>query len=205
MPGTGANSAASPDEPTTHLPRSEIVSERGSRVSATVCTETERWHRTDMGLDNFPHRYPCSAREGVVRVDGRIDCEATVRAGSCPWRNRVDRDRPGEAIVGMLGTFCWWRGQVSTWHLELLDEAGYTPPAAVEGGFYGAEGDEPQLSPEYCRGLAGFLADHAEVFAQIVHERLGSDAAGEEIGYYRYSVWWLRFAAEEGEGAGAWW
>lgn len=159
-----------------------------------------------MGLDNIPFTYACrNAGTAVQSVDERIDCDATMAAGGCPWQEAA-RGR-GTPVTGMLGTPCWYRGKVGSWMLEDLIAAGYDDaPGGIEG-FYGTSPDtpegEPDLTPEHCAALAGWLEDHAEAYAALLRADGGGERA--KLDEYRYAAWWLRFVAERCGGAAAWW
>lgn len=159
-----------------------------------------------MGLDNIPHQYPCVHAGTSIEREGRIDCTATIDAGQCPWSTHVERDRPGQPVVGMLGTHCWWRGAVSSYHLRLLATEGYVPPGDIRDGFYGSSGTG-RLDQHYCILLADWLASHSEAFARIAEQEESSTNIShrELIDEYRYSVWWLRFVARYANGSDAWW
>ncbi|TDB76794.1 hypothetical protein E1264_38055 [Actinomadura sp. KC216] len=150
-----------------------------------------------MGLDNYPRRYPCKAKgTAVLDGEGRIDCDATQGAGGCPWQRANLGDG---AVYGLFGVPCWYRGKVGTWMINAVIEAGGSLPEEVSGGFYGDGEDE--LSPDYCNTLAGWLEDHGELFLSTLPE---SERAGAAI-EYRYAARWLRWTAEHGDGAHAWW
>lgn len=149
-----------------------------------------------MGLDNIPRRYPCKAQgTAVLDGQGRIDCDATLGSGGCPW---LKADLGDGAVYGMLGVPCWYRGKVGAWMIDTLAGAGAELPAEISGGFYG---DADTLTPDYCNALAAWMEDHGELFLSALPEQ---DRAREAIGY-RYAVRWLRWAAEHCDGALAWW
>lgn len=166
-----------------------------------------------MGLDNIPFEAPCKRTGSAVMSGGKIDCAATIIAGRCPWKTQHDlAPDMGEPVFGFLGTYCWYRGKVATWYLEVLETAGYDVPSHG-GGFYGIRSDEtsegtPDLPVEYCRDLASWMADHAEVFVALLRqdpETADEDSIREHLSGYRYAVWWLRFVADHAGGAIAWW
>lgn len=149
-----------------------------------------------MGLDNFPRRYPCKS-QGTAALDkeGRIDCAATQDAGGCPW---LKADLGDGAVYGMFGAPCWYRGKVGTWMIQAVTGTGAELPAEISGGFYG---DDDELTPDYCNALATWMEDHGELFLSTVPE----DERAREAIEYRYAVRWLRWTAEQGDGARAWW
>lgn len=155
-----------------------------------------------MGLDNIPHEYPCVKAGTVVRTpEERIDCDATIAAGGCPWK--VASAERGEPVYGIMGTYCWYRGKVGTWMLGELQNAGHYPPSALEQGFYGDDEAKPNLSPEYCVALGEWMMDHAETYASL--HRHDDDQGKDAINAYRYAAWWLKFVGEHADGADAWW
>lgn len=174
-----------------------------------------------MGLDNFPRRYPClkhgSAVMSAKDPNERIDCEATIEAGGCPWREHLG-DEPG-AVRGIFGAPCWWRGKYSTWMLDLLEQRGASPLAPKQDevpdrriDFYGHpspnEDEGNILTPEEAVFLADFMADNGELFADALEHLDGYRESAElrkhEIEAYLYVIKWLRFCAAEGDGIGAW-
>lgn len=149
-----------------------------------------------MGLDNFPRRYPCTKQgTAALDTDGRIDCDATQRAGSCPW---LKADLGEGAVYGPYGVPCWYRGKVGTSMINTITGAGGHLPEEIAGGFYG---DDEVLTPDHCNALAAWMEDHGELFLSAVPEDERASAAIE----YRYAVRWLRWTAEHGDGALAWW
>jgi hypothetical protein len=149
-----------------------------------------------MGLDNYPHRYPCkTAGTAVLDGDGRIDCAATQERDGCPWKAA----RLGDgAAYGMFGTDCWYRGKEGQYLIAALTEAGAQLPEALENGFFG---DDDYLTPDYCRQLATWMEDHGEQFLATDYARRSEHAAH----VYAYAARWLRFAADHCDGAKAWW
>ncbi len=68
-----------------------------------------------MGLDNIPEPYPCLGKAKIIRTnDNKIDCEAMRENGICPVLNH-------KHPIGMLGTYCWFRGKVIASELDALD------------------------------------------------------------------------------------
>jgi hypothetical protein len=157
-----------------------------------------------MGLDNFPHTYPCQAQGTNIMTtyhwttsdsdeehEGtKIDCEATIAAGGCPWDKAPDRPTEG-SVFGMFGTHCWYRGKYGN-HLAAalgLDD----------GSFYGTNKDGDHLPPHECYGLADRLE---EALADNGGELYQGDTP--YTADVNYAIWWLRWTAEVGNGAGAW-
>ncbi len=67
-----------------------------------------------MGLDNIPEPYPCEGKDTTIRTnEDKIDCDAMKKKGVCPVLNH---NHP----IGMLGTYCWFRGKVIASELEAL-------------------------------------------------------------------------------------
>jgi hypothetical protein len=161
-----------------------------------------------VGLDLIPHKYACkTAGTAVMTADDRIDCATTMDVGGCPWK--VAAEGRGTPVYGMMGTSCWYRGKVGSYMLMTLDEAGFPTPSGLEGGFYGVDGAEPNLSPEYCKELARFMEDHVEAYvAEVMRQSLVDGKTvdlQEEVDRYRYAAWWVRWAGEQCDGADAWW
>jgi hypothetical protein len=162
-----------------------------------------------MGLDNYPHTYPCRAQGTAIMTtedEPRIDCDATIKADRCPWK--VAAEGRGQPVTSMMfGTPCWYRGKVGTWMLGTLEEAGHPLPRSIAEGFYGdpePEEGQPNLSPAYCAELSTFMEDHIEAYAAQVSKDPDVDLR-DAIEHYRYAAWWMRFASEQCEGAEAWW
>lgn len=152
-----------------------------------------------MGLDNIPAEYPCKrAGTAILTEDNRIDCDATIAADQCPWKKAGP---PEGGIVGMVFSApCWWRGKAGTYMLDVLASAGERVPEHLSFGFYGDDDAKPNLSPEYCRELADWMADRSELYLSKQ-----TDAERTEAGHsYHYAVWWLRFAADHAGGANSW-
>ena len=160
-----------------------------------------------MGLDNFPHEYPCVTQGTAVKetvtmrdgsVDERIDCDETVAADGCPFTNASP---PKGQVVGMLGTYCWYRGKYGNALNRLLNgmdpEAWY---ASTDGDdFYGTDEDGVYRPPEACLSLA----DQME---SALDERGGTLIAHDEdvTDETKFAIWYLRWTANECNGMGAW-
>lgn len=157
-----------------------------------------------MGLDNIPKTYPCSTKGTAVKVcrqdrDGKnmynedgtpnlaIDCELTMDAGGCPWKNA---EPPNGAVYGMFGCPCWYRGKYGEALLneitaELFDETHLT--------FYGDNDDHTEKSAESCLALADFIKEH---MSEVSDEDRYDDLL--------YAEWYLRWAAKEADGLVCW-
>lgn len=154
-----------------------------------------------MGLDNLPRIYPC--RDAAVRdPEGRIDCDATQDAGGCPWKNATDRPTVS-APVGMLGTYCWYRGKYGEHLLRVLG-------IDDEVTFYGDDEDGTQKSPEACRDTATAMRralaglDDTEIVARLTaHDDAGSTPA-EFRAQVEYAAWWLDWVADHADGSTCW-
>lgn len=158
-----------------------------------------------MGLDNFPHKYPCKTQGTAVMVqrtsrdgdllteeDGSpsmsISCEATQACGGCPYRNAYEKSGlAGGAVYGMFGTDCWYRGK---WGNYLLSQVGIDDD---DTNFYGDQEDGTYKSPESCLTLA-----------DIIGEELSSVNDQEVLEGLKYAEWYLRWVAEECDGMDAW-
>lgn len=163
-----------------------------------------------MGLDNYPHKYPCKTQGTAVMVqrtnrdgdllteeDGSpsmaVSCEATQACGGCPYKNAFAKSGlAGGAVYGMFGTDCWYRGK---WGNHLLTEAGYYDDTDSYN-FYGDQEDGTYKSPESCLALAetinGLLDDDDPELSAETREGL------------QYAEWYLRWVAEECDGMDAW-
>jgi hypothetical protein len=152
-----------------------------------------------MGLDNYPHLYPCRSRGTAVVVgddDERIDCVATAEAGGCPWKNDYEASGlpPGGRAVGMFGTDCWYRGK---WGNHLLEETGISSDGGE--GFYGDSSDGTYKSPASCVKLAD------EIDAVTEGKQMLTDSNDDDILIdLRYASWYLRWAAENCGGLNCW-
>lgn len=141
-----------------------------------------------MGLDNLPGLNPCLPAGTAIRDEaGRIDCTATQNAGGCPWLNAPDRPAEG-ALVGMLGTDCWYRGK---WGNEILAALGIT-----DDSFYGNDDDGIRKYPAECLDLADRLDAAIPGFTGWTAEMPKTDAV--------YAAWYLRWAATHCDGLIAW-
>ena len=159
-----------------------------------------------MGLDNFPHEYPCTTQgtaimETVIYRDGaeheRIDCEETVASNGCPFTNASPP--PGQ-VTGMLGTYCWYRGKYGNWLVRALN--GMDPEAFDDTGddnFYGTDEAGEYRPPGACRSLA----DQME---SALDERGGTLVLRDEdvTDEAKFAIWYLRWVADECNGMGAW-
>lgn len=164
-----------------------------------------------MGLDNFPRNYPCKTQGTAVKVqrtnregdlltheDGSpdmvISCEQTQACGGCPYKNAYDKSGlAGGAVYGMLGTDCWYRGKYGNYLLSVagVDEFSYS--------FFGDNDDQTEKSADSCEELADAIGEAlTELNGQLIVD-------GEDItDQLRYAEWYLRWAAEECDGLGAW-
>ena len=175
-----------------------------------------------MGLDNFPHEYPCQVQgtavmetvemwehdgeggrvpaiaDGVRLTTERIDCNETVAAGGCPFTNA---EPPPGQVTGMLGTYCWYRGKYGNALIRALsgldmdDYSGDTD----DNNFYGTDDEGLYRPPEACRSLA----DQME---SALDERGGTLIAHDEdvTDEVTFAIWYLRWAADECNGMGTW-
>ena len=169
-----------------------------------------------MGLDNMPHKYPCETQgtavmeqvklyehdlEGGRRPTGetieRISCEETVAVDGCPFTNATPP--PGQ-VVGMLGTYCWYRGKYGNWLVKAL-KGQERDDFSIDGddNFYGTDEDGLWRPPEACASLADQMeSDLAERGGALEFE--GEDATDE----VKFAIWYLRWTAAECEGMDAW-
>ena len=166
-----------------------------------------------MGLDNFPHEYPCKTQgtavmETVELNDGstteRIGCDSTVEAGGCPFRNA---NPPSGQVTGFLGTYCWYRGKHGNWLINALnsdttnsnDIDPYVWDVDGDNTFYGTAEAGEYRPPGACRDLADDMESSLD-------ERGGRLAFGENdfTDEVKFAIWYLRWAADECNGMGAW-
>lgn len=166
-----------------------------------------------MGLDNMPHAYPCKTQgtaimETITLRDGttdeRIDCQETVAADGCPFTNA--KPPPGQ-VVGMLGTYCWYRGKHGNWLINALNSDAtnsnnidsYVWESNGDDTFYGTDEDGLHRPPEACRDLA----DNMQA---LLNERGGRLVFGEDdcTDEAKFAIWYLRWTADECEGMDAW-
>jgi hypothetical protein len=177
-----------------------------------------------MGLDNIPNEYPCVRAGTAVKTPNPnygqpenpfmntvseeiIDCEATREIGpsACPWMAWMERTSPGSPTYGIFGTPCWFRGKITNWMFDRFDR--FAPSGdqlRPEAGFYGDDYADPNLSVDYCLELANWMADHAEAYAMACTQDPDVDDVEAEVRSWRFAAEWLRFAANEGGGARAW-
>ncbi len=178
-----------------------------------------------MGLDNFPHEYPCK-RQGTAVIEKRthtwtddegkvqsedsypIDCEATADAGGCPFLNA---DPPAEgAVLGMLGTHCWYRGKYGNWLLRALS-SNTTDIDAVDDlltdygddNFYGTDADGLHRPAGACLSLADQMEsalDERDGKLVFINDGEEDDRTADA----KYAIWYLRWVAKECDGMGAW-
>lgn len=176
-----------------------------------------------MGLDNYPVELPCRKRNlAILDDEGRVDCNATMEVGNCPWNDRLGK-LPGK-VYGMFGVPCWYRGKYGMWMLQILEDWGYRPPHPGDDAYpydedassgdkerlslYGFESSGYTLTPDETQDLANWMSRHAEAFAKALEST--PDAYTDEDDYrkriedYRYLTQWLYFCAEEGDGIAAW-
>jgi len=168
-----------------------------------------------MGLDNFPHKYPCKTqgtavmeprkdRDGNDIIDPEtgevavaISCEATQACGGCPYKNAFDKSGlDGGAVYGMFGTDCWYRGKYGNW---LLQDAGISDGMDDDFSFYGNADDGCYKTEASCLSLADTISDFLDDEPDWKSSESDSTAAD-----LRYAEWYLRWAAEECGGLGAW-
>lgn len=151
-----------------------------------------------MGLDNIPANYPCRTDGTAVWTDDpdspRIDCEATIDAGGCPWHNA----EPPEAgrVLGIFAAPCWYRGKYGN---ALIDEYA-TYDESTGASFYGSNDSADFKTPDECRDLADVLDATIKV---VDNDGTGWTEDGDRDGMI-YAAWWLRFAADKCGGTIAW-
>jgi len=168
-----------------------------------------------MGLDNMPHEYPCK-RQGTAVINKQthtweddegnahsedtypIDCDKTIEAGGCPFTN-ANPPKDGR-ILGMLGTYCWYRGKSGNGLVRALN-GGSTDDVwdTEDENFYGTDDEGLYRPPEACRSLADDMEAKLEALGGKLVEN------DEDLTHYvRYAIWYLRWVAKDGVGMDAW-
>ena len=168
-----------------------------------------------MGLDNMPHEYPCK-RQGTAVIDKQthtwededgntqsedsypIDCDKTIEVGGCPFTN-ADPPKDGR-ILGMLGTYCWYRGKSGNGLVRALN-GGSTDDVwdTEDDNFYGTDDEGLYRPPADCRTLADDMEAKLEALGGKLVEN------DEDLTHYvRYAIWYLRWVAKDCDGMDAW-
>lgn len=150
-----------------------------------------------MGLDNYPNRYPCRTQQTAVYADRDgtevIDCGETIEQGRCPWANANPPENG--RVLGIFGAPCWYRGK---WGNALVEQYGtYDESAGLS--FYGSNTAGDYKTPDECRTLA----EHIENVVTDTDTENGWRDVEDKDGLL-YAAWWLRWVAENGDGAIAW-
>ena len=168
-----------------------------------------------MGLDNMPHEYPCK-RQGTAVIDKQthtweddegnahsedtypIDCDKTIEAGGCPFTN-ADPPKEGR-ILGMLGTYCWYRGKSGNGLVRALN-GGTTDDVWDTGddNFYGTDDEGLYRPPADCVTLADDMDAKLEAMGGKLIE--GDEDYTPEV---KYAIWYLRWVAKDCDGMDAW-
>ncbi len=171
-----------------------------------------------MGLDNIPMKYPCETQGTAVKVlrhrqmsgDSNetfelIDCDATMEVWGCPWQEALSKaNLPDSAkpTYGMLGCPCWYRGK---WGNKVIEVIGlkYNEP---DTSFYGDNESGTEKSPRSCLALANEIDEAVyAIEAGIYYGEDGGECTAEEVlGDAKYASWWLKWVANEAEGAACW-
>ena len=165
-----------------------------------------------MGLDNYPETYPCrkqgTAVMGVRKdIDGNpiiedgkpleaIDCELTIEAGGCPYKNELKASGLDEGlpVYGIMGTHCWYRGKFGNF---LIEEMGFYDE--TEGlSFYGALGEHTHKPPYECTILADAIDQWLEENESLTYN--GEDYTEDA----KYASWYARWAAKNADGLACW-
>lgn len=150
-----------------------------------------------MGLDNIPHKYPCQTQgTAVTDENDRINCDATQACGGCPWKTAMGN--MDGAVYGMMGTNCWYRGKFG--NAMLWENLGLSDDADIN--FYGDNEEGTYKSPESCAQLA----DHIENMLEEdgIESIEGFEDEAELMSHLNYAMTWLRWVAENCDGADAW-
>lgn len=176
-----------------------------------------------MGLDNMPHEYPCTTggtaiMEAVTLNDGsvseRIDCNATVEAGGCPYTNA---NPPDGQVTGMLGTYCWYRGKHGNFLINALYSESKTNINDIDSystdgdtSFYGTDDEEMYRPPRDCISLADQMeAELARrggnlVFVNATQYTDGKPTVTDLTDEVKFAIWYLRWTAAECDGMDSW-
>lgn len=154
-----------------------------------------------MGLDNIPKNYACVKQNTAIRnADNQIDCDATIKAGKCPWDNAYKSDplvKDSNPTYGMFGMHCWYRGKYGNY---LLDEARNNSLDFERDmgtyDFYGDDEDEDGnqfINSDQCLSMSEIMLEYKDIFSE--------DAMNKD---WIYAAWWLKFVGENCDGADAW-
>jgi hypothetical protein len=170
-----------------------------------------------MGLDNIPNTYPCERLGTAVMVDirdregnpvineatglneKRVDCDETIAQGKCPHKLALEKSGITDAsVLGMFGTYCWYRGKYGNYLLSQLGEDAFD--------FYGDNEDGTYKSPSSCLITAEVMEDafHEQVNNNGTFYEAGTDEPYDIAPQIRYAIWWLRWVANECNGARCW-
>jgi hypothetical protein len=169
-----------------------------------------------MGLDNMPHEYPCK-RQGTAVIDKQthtwtddegkvhsedsypIDCDKTITAGGCPFTN-ADPPKDGR-ILGMLGTYCWYRGKSGNGLIQALNGGDVDDVWGIDdaNSFYGTDNEGLYRPPTDCVDLADDMAGKLEAMGGKLICR-SEDYTAEAL----YAIWYLRWVAKDCDGMDAW-
>lgn len=169
-----------------------------------------------MGLDNIPGQYPCKKNNtAVMDEDNRIDCQATINAGMCPYHTIKKNDPLVKDIGGVLGIFgadCWYRGKYGNYLLAELARWNEKFDEEMEDGtFYGdiQEDDDTQggISEDECIRMSEIMSKYSESWSDYVNNS-GKYVTAEEkknaINDWIYAAWWLKFVGENADGSAVW-
>lgn len=160
-----------------------------------------------MGLDNMPMTYPCVKENSAIMKDGRIDCEATIKADQCPYRREKENDpltKDMRSVYGMFGTDCWYRGKYGNYLLKTMQDFNPLFPYD-EDGFYGDT--EDGISEDECLTMSDVMLNFTESWVHYVDTKAEFGNKEERktlIDDWIYAAWWLKFVSNYGEGSGVW-
>lgn len=174
-----------------------------------------------MGLDNYPHNYPCKTQGTAVMVehldaqgkpflneDGtinmQIDCKATQECGGCPYKNDFEKSGlDGGAVYGMFGTDCWYRGKHGNALIAQIVTGSYDPYGADDDmSFYGNNEDASYRDAEGCNLLADYIDELLEDESENTGLTLAQEYGIEDE--LKYAGWYARWCAEKCDGMTAW-
>lgn len=158
--------------------------------------------------------------ESIALNDGstteRIDCDATIEAGGCPYTN-ADPPKAGR-VMGMMGTHCWYRGKHGNWLINALNSdttnvheiGSYVYDTDGDNSFYGTDADGLYRPAQACTDLADDMQESLDerdgklVFVNRSSYTDGKPKEHDLTDEVVYAIWYLRWVAEHCDGMDAW-
>jgi len=144
-----------------------------------------------MGLDWIPFPAPCKIQGKVPYIvkDGKklVNCE------ECPLGFK-EAYESGKHPVGILGTYCWYRGKVLAY---LLDDLGFDGSSCYgqldNGRFVLREGDLREIL-----ALVTELLEDREGTERLVEERMKPECLETVLWVLESAKWWIERILELG-------